>query len=92
MLKIFKHYNADMSILEDFDFYDIREKSLCAKRTCIPSLVRSEVDKRRTFDDLVRKVLNNMAFLISFEENTHFHNYVYFRKCQEYIIPIIKGI
>lgn len=33
MLKIFKGYAGMSSILDDFNFYDIREKSLKAKRS-----------------------------------------------------------
>lgn len=33
MLKIFKKHDADTSILDDFNFYDEREKSLQEKRT-----------------------------------------------------------
>lgn len=33
MLKIFKNYEADTSILDDFTYYDEREKSLLEKKS-----------------------------------------------------------
>lgn len=33
MLKIFKNYEADTSILDDFTYYDEREKSLVEKKS-----------------------------------------------------------
>lgn len=44
MLQIFKDYQAGTSMLDDFDFYEEKEKSLPAKKSNQPASVPSNVD------------------------------------------------
>lgn len=52
MLQIFKNYAANTKILDDFDFYDARERAMRARRNCyyIPSLaqLQQRVEKSYT--------------------------------------------
>uniref|UniRef100_A0A5B6ZAN3 YTH domain-containing family protein n=1 Tax=Davidia involucrata TaxID=16924 RepID=A0A5B6ZAN3_DAVIN len=49
MLKIFKSYSGKTSVLDDFNFYEIREKLLKAKRGNKPAYSQTEIYKNNDF-------------------------------------------
>uniref|UniRef100_A0A2P2K6A3 YTH domain-containing family protein n=2 Tax=Rhizophora mucronata TaxID=61149 RepID=A0A2P2K6A3_RHIMU len=49
MLTIFKNYSAKTSLLDDFNFYETREKSLRAKKSNKPASLRMEIYENGDF-------------------------------------------
>lgn len=45
MLKIFKNYTAKTSLLDDFNFYETREKSNQGKKSSKPATLQMEIFK-----------------------------------------------
>ncbi|XP_010544088.1 PREDICTED: YTH domain-containing family protein 2-like isoform X2 [Tarenaya hassleriana] len=50
MLDIFKKYSAEMSLLDDMDFYEEREKALKAKKANKPATLRMDLYKNIDYD------------------------------------------
>jgi len=49
MLNIFKSYSAKTSMLDDFNFYENREKSLNTKKSNKPATLRMEIFENSDF-------------------------------------------
>ncbi|KDP42440.1 hypothetical protein JCGZ_00237 [Jatropha curcas] len=87
MLKIFKSYSAKSSLLDDFNFYEIREKSLNVKKSSKPATLRMEIHNNDDFpkqiktgerkfeDDLRTKKTTNPSSLIHLTKNLSLHSY-----------------
>lgn len=54
MLQLFKNYAANTKILDDFDFYDARERAMRARRNCyyIPSLAQLQQQVQRSYTSM----------------------------------------
>ncbi|XP_072994691.1 YTH domain-containing protein ECT4-like isoform X1 [Typha latifolia] len=78
MLSIFKKHEADMSILEDFDFYEEREKAMQENRARqqqqqqLSSSVDNQLQKSAaTPVDLINQISKNFAHNIRLEESNN---------------------
>lgn len=70
MLKIFKNYEADTSILDDFTFYDEREKSLLEKKNKQrPLPAGSAAVAVTTAADTISKLADSLAGTLNLEGN-----------------------
>lgn len=49
MLNIFKSYSVKSSLLDDFNFYENREKTLHTKKINKPASLRMEIEKNDDF-------------------------------------------
>lgn len=65
MMKIFKEHEADTSVLDDFVFYDEREKSVKEKRA------REQIStaKKSVDDDLINQLSDRVADSLQLEKH-----------------------
>lgn len=64
MLNIFKSYAGKMSLLDDFNFYENREKLLHAKRGSKPATLKMEIYNNDDFS-VSSLIYSSNAFFIS---------------------------
>lgn len=79
MLTIFKNYETDMSILDDFDFYEDRQKAMQERKARQQSSVMTTglvggSDHRSSSDstgDFIKQVSKNFALVVRLDEKNN---------------------
>jgi hypothetical protein len=79
MLTIFKNYETDMSILDDFDFYEDRQKAMQERKARQQSSVMTTglvggSEHRSSSDstgDFIKQVSKNFALVVRLDDNNN---------------------